>query len=134
MPYVARVAAEQLEKLTIFGNDYPTPDGTCRRDYIHVVDLAKGHLKALEYTQEHTGAEAFNLGTGIGVSVLELVHAFEAANDITVPYVIGPRRDGDLADCWADAQKAEKVLGWKAKKNIVDMCRDSWHFMKGCSK
>ena len=130
MPYVARVAAGQLEKLTVFGNDYPTPDGTGRRDYIHVVDLAKGHLKALEYTQDHTGAEAFNLGTGVGVSVLELVHAFEAANGITVPYVIGPRRDGDLADCWADAQKAEKVLGWKAEKNIVDMCRDSWHFMK----
>lgn len=132
MPYITRVAAGRMEKLTIFGNDYPTPDGTGRRDYIHVVDLAKGHLKALAYAQEHTGAEAFNLGTGLGVSVLELVHTFEAVNGIAVPHVVGARRDGDLADCWADVKKAETVLGWKAEKNIEDMCRDSWRFMKGC--
>lgn len=129
MPYVSRVAAGKLEKLTVFGDDYPTPDGTGRRDYIHVVDLAKGHLKALEYAENHTGAEAFNLGTGSGVSVLELVHAFEKASGVKVPYVIGARRDGDLADCWADAEKAEKLLGWKAEKNIDDMCRDSWNFV-----
>lgn len=130
MPYIARVAAGKLEKLTVFGDDYPTPDGTGLRDYLHVVDLAKGHLAALGYAAEHTGAEAFNLGTGHGVSVLELVHAFEKANGVPVRHVIGPRRDGDLACCWADTKKAETVLGWKAEKSVEDMCRDSWNFVK----
>ena len=133
MPYIARVAAGKLEKLTVFGDDYPTPDGTCLRDYLHVVDLAKGHLKALEYAETHTGAEAFNLGTGNGVSVLELLHAFEKANNIQVPHVIGPRRDGDLACCWADTKKAKDVLGWTAEKTVEDMCRDSWNFVKSNS-
>ena len=118
MPYIGRVAAGQLEKLTIFGDDYPTPDGTCQRDYLHVVDLAVGHLRALEYAANHTGVEAINLGTGNGVSVLELVHAFEKANGIRVPYVIGPRRDGDLPAFWADATKARKLLGWEATHTV----------------
>ena len=130
MPYIARVAAGKLEKLTVFGNDYDTPDGTGLRDYLHVVDLAKGHLKALEYARNHTGAEAFNLGTGNGVSVLELVHAFEAASGVAVPHVIGPRRDGDLACSWADASKAKEKLNWTAEKSVADMCRDSWNFVK----
>ena len=129
MPYIARVAAGQLEKLTVFGDDYDTPDGSCRRDYLHVVDLAKGHLKAIEYAMNHSGTEAINLGTGNGVSVLELVHAFENATGVKVPYVIGPRRAGDLPEFWADAKKAEKLLGWKAEKSIEDMCRDSWNFV-----
>lgn len=129
MPYIARVAAGQLEKLTVFGDDYPTPDGSCRRDYLHVVDLAKGHLKAIEYAMKHSGTEAINLGTGNGVSVLELVHAFEKSTGVKVPYVIGPRRAGDLPEFWADAEKAAKVLGWKAEKDIDDMCRDSWNFV-----
>lgn len=129
MPYVARVAAGQLPQLTVFGDDYDTPDGTCLRDYLHVVDLAKGHLKALEYSVTHTGAEAVNLGTGSGVSVLELVHAFEKAAGVPVPYVIGARRDGDLARVYANAEKAERLLGWKAEKTIEEMCRDSWNFI-----
>ena len=111
MPYIGRVAAGQLEKLTIFGGDYDTPDGTCQRDYLHVVDLAVGHLKALEYAETHDGVEAINLGTGNGISVLELVHAFENANDLQLAYVIGPRRDGDLPAFWADAAKAKELLG-----------------------
>ena len=130
MPYVGRVAAGQLEKLTIFGDDYPTPDGTCQRDYLHVVDLAVGHLRALEYAANHTGVEAINLGTGNGVSVLELVHAFEKANGIRVPYVIGPRRDGDLPAFWADATKAKKLLGWEATHTVEDMCRSTWNFAR----
>lgn len=129
MPYVARVAAGQLEKLTVFGDDYDTPDGTCLRDYIHVVDLAKGHLCALEYCKDHTGAEAVNLGTGNGVSVLELVSAFKTANGVDVPFVIGERREGDLACCFANADKAARLLGWKAEKTIEQMCRDSWKFI-----
>lgn len=129
MPYISRVAAGELERLTIFGNDYPTPDGTCQRDYIHVVDLAKGHLKALAYAEKHTGAEAINLGTGCGTSVLELVHTFMKVNHINVPYVIGARRDGDLPSIWADAKKAEALLGWKTEKTVEDMCADSWRFI-----
>ena len=122
MPYVARVAAGQLPKLTIFGDDYPTRDGTCLRDYLHVVDLAKGHISALEYAEAHTGAEAFNLGTGDGVSVLELVHAFQN--------VIGGRRDGDLAEVYANPKRAHDELHWTAEKSVDDMCRDSWHFIQ----
>lgn len=130
MPYIGRVAAGKLEELTIFGGDYPTPDGTCQRDYLHVVDLAIGHLKALEYAENHNGVEAVNLGTGNGISVLELVRAFEKANDMKLPYVIGPRRDGDLPAFWADATKAKQFLGWEATHTVEDMCRSSWNFAK----
>ena len=128
MPYIGRVAAGKLEKLTIFGGDYDTPDGTCQRDYLHVVDLAIGHLKALEYAENNTGVEAINLGTGNGISVLELVNAFETANDLKLPYVIGPRRSGDLPAFWADAQKAKELLGWEATRTVEEMCRSSWKF------
>ena len=134
MPYISRVAAGQLEKLTIYGDDYPTPDGTCQRDYLHVVDLAIGHLKALEYAENKEGVEAINLGTGNGVSVMELVHAFDKANDMELPYVIGPRRDGDLPAFWADAEKAKNLLGWEATHSVEDMCRSAWKFAKKASK
>ena len=130
MPYIGRVAAGQLEKLTVFGGDYDTPDGTCQRDYLHVVDLAVGHLKALEYAACHEGAEAINLGTGNGISVLELVNAFQKVNGIQLPYVIGPRRDGDLPAFWADATKAKELLGWEAKYGVEEMCKSSWEFAK----
>ena len=133
MPYIGRVAAGKLEKLTIYGKDYDTPDGTCQRDYLHVVDLAVGHLKALEYAESHEGAEAFNLGTGKGISVLELVTAFETANEMKLPYVIGPRREGDLPAFWADATKAKTLLGWEATHTVEDMCRSSWNFAKANS-
>ena len=133
MPYIGRVAAGKLEKLTIFGGDYDTPDGTCQRDYLHVVDLAVGHLKALEYAAEHEGVEAINLGTGNGISVLELVNAFQKVNGIELPYVIGPRRDGDLPAFWADATKAKELLGWEAVHTVEDMCRSSWQFAKNAS-
>ena len=133
MPYIGRVAAGKLEKLTIFGGDYETPDGTCQRDYLHVVDLAVGHLKALEYAAGHEGAEAINLGTGNGISVLELVNAFQKVNGIELPYVIGPRRDGDLPAFWADAAKAKELLGWEAVHTVEDMCRSSWQFAKNAS-
>ena len=129
-----RVAAGQLEKLTIYGDDYPTPDGTCQRDYLHVVDLAIGHLKALEYAENKEGVEAINLGTGNGVSVMELVHAFDKANDMELPYVIGPRRDGDLPAFWADAEKAKTLLGWEATHSVEDMCRSAWKFAKKASE
>ena len=130
MPYIGRVAAGKLEKLTIFGGDYPTPDGTCQRDYLHVVDLAVGHLKALEFAKDHEGVEAINLGTGNGISVLELVNAFQNVNDMKLPYVIGPRRDGDLPAFWADATKAKELLGWEATHTVEDMCRSAWLFAK----
>ena len=130
MPYIGRVAAGKLEKLTIFGGDYDTPDGTCQRDYLHVVDLAVGHLKAREYAAEHKGVEAINLGTGNGISVLELVNAFQKVNGMKLPYVIGPRRDGDLPAIWADATKAKELLGWEATHTVEDMCRSSWNFAK----
>ena len=130
MPYISRVAAGKLEKLTIYGDDYPTPDGTCQRDYLHVVDLAIGHLKALEYAENKEGVEAINLGTGNGVSVMELVHAFDKANDMELPYVIGPRREGDLPAFWADAAKAKTLLGWEATHSVEDMCRSAWEFAK----
>ena len=130
MPYIGRVAAGKLEKLTIFGGDYPTPDGTCQRDYLHVVDLAIGHLKALEYAESNHGAEAINLGTGKGTSVLELVYAFQKVSGIQVPYVIGPRREGDLPAFWADAEKAKRLLGWEAMYTVEDMCRSTWNFVR----
>ena len=128
MPYITQVAIGRREKLTIFGNDYDTPDGTGVRDYIHVVDLAEGHLCALRYAQSHTGCEIFNLGTGHGVSVLELVNTFSSVNHVPVPYEVGPRRPGDLATVYADVTKAKTVLGWEAKKTLADMCRDSWNW------
>lgn len=130
MPYLTRVAAGELEKLTVFGNDYPTPDGTGVRDYLHVVDLARGHIKALDYAAGHTGAEVFNLGTGRGTSVLELLSVFTRVTGKPVPFVIGPRRPGDLAGIWADASKAERLLGWRAERTLEEMCRDSWHYLE----
>ena len=128
MPYVCQVASGKLEKLHVFGNDYPTPDGTGVRDYLHVVDLAQGHVAAIKYAKDHKGTEAINLGTGY--SVLDLVHAFEEANDLTLPYVIDPRRPGDGATSYADSTKAKELLGWTAKKTLVDMCRDAWNWQK----
>ena len=133
MPYIAQVAAGIRDHLNVFGNDYPTPDGTGIRDYIHVTDLARGHVAALRYSRTHAGAEAINLGTGHGVSVLELVHAFEKASGITIPYVIAPRRAGDIPEMYADVSKAERLLNWHAEKSIEDCCRDSWNFQKNAA-
>ena len=130
MPYITQVAVGRREKLTVFGDDYDTPDGSGVRDYIHVCDLAEGHLAALRYAESHTGCEIFNLGTGHGVSVLEMVKTFIAVNGVDVPYVIGPRREGDLATVFAAPEKAETVLGWHAKRDLQDMCRDSWNWQK----
>lgn len=130
MPYITQVAQGIRPQLNVFGNDYPTPDGTGVRDYIHVVDLAKGHLAALEYSDKHTGCEVFNLGTGHGYSVLELVKTFERVNGVKIPFEIVERRAGDIAVCYADTHKAETVLGWKAEKGIEDMCRDSWRWQQ----
>lgn len=130
MPYIAQVAVGRRDHLTIFGNDYETPDGTCRRDYIHVCDLANGHLKAVEYAGEHKGTTVFNLGTGTPYSVLDIVNAFEKANDIKIKYEFGPRRAGDLPQFWANAQKAQDVLGWKTTRTLEDMCRDTWNWQK----
>ncbi len=126
MPYVSQTAVGRREYLTVFGDDYDTPDGTGVRDYIHVMDLAEGHVAAVEYAEKFTGCDAINLGTGIGYSVLDMVKAFEEANGIKVPYKIGPRRPGDIATVYSNPEKAEKVLGWKAKRTLVDMCRDLW--------
>ena len=128
MPYITQVAIGRREYLSIYGNDYDTPDGTGVRDYIHVVDLAKGHVAAVKYAADNLGCEVFNLGTGIGYSVLDMVKAFEEANNLTLPYKIVDRRPGDLATCYADPTKSAEVLGWKAEKNLVDMCRDSWNW------
>ena len=130
MPYITQVAAGKLKELHVFGNDYPTPDGTGVRDYIHVVDLAKGHVKALKAIDDKCGIEVYNLGTGIGYSVLDLVKAFEKANGIKIPYVIDQRRAGDVAACYSDPSKAWEKLGWKAELGIEDMCRDSWNWQK----
>ncbi len=128
MPYVSQVAVGRLPELTIFGGDYDTPDGTCRRDYIHVVDLAVGHVKAVEFAARNSGVEVFNLGTGTPYSVLDIVNTFERVNGVPVPHKIGPRRAGDLQDSWADAAKAAGVLGWTAERTLDDMCRDSWNW------
>ena len=128
MPFITQVAAGRLPQLGVFGDDYPTHDGTGVRDYIHVVDLAKGHVSAIDYAGEHKGVEIVNLGTGTGYSVLDIVKAFERVNNIRIPYVIKPRRAGDVAECYADAGKAARVLGWKAEKNLDDMCFDSWNW------
>lgn len=128
MPYIAQVAVGRRDHLTVFGGDYPTPDGTCLRDYIHVMDLANGHVKAVEYTASHKGVEVFNLGTGTPYSVLDIIHAFEKATGVKVKYEIGPRRAGDLPKFWADSTKAQKVLDWHAERTLEDMCRDTWNW------
>jgi len=128
LPYVAKVAAGKLEKLSVFGDDYDTPDGTGIRDYIHVVDLAKGHVAAVKYVEENRGCEVFNLGTGSGYSVLDMVHTFRDVNRVEVPYQIVDRRPGDLAVCYADPAKSAEKLHWKAEKTLADMCRDSWRW------
>ena len=129
MPYIAQVAVGKLPYLTVAGNDYDTPDGTGVRDYIHVVDLSLGHLKALEKIQQFQGVEAYNLGTGKGSSVLEMVAAFQQASGREIPYQIGPRRPGDVATSYASCDKAYRELGFKATRNILDMCKDGWNFM-----
>ena len=135
MPYIARVAAGKLKELSVFGNDYNTPDGTGVRDYIHVVDLAKGHVCALnKLDKESKGLFIYNLGTGTGYSVLDMVKAFEKATGKNVPYKIAPRRAGDIATCYADPEKAKKELGWVAIKTLEDMCKDSWNYIEKSSK
>ncbi len=128
MPYVSQVAIGRRDHLTVFGNDYDTPDGTGVRDYIHVVDLAQAHVLAVRYAESHKGCEVFNVGTGRGSSVLEIVHAFEKACGKKIPYVIGPRRAGDLATVYADTSKAKKVLGFTAKYDLERMCADAWRW------
>ena len=131
MPYIVRVASGELEELSIFGNDYNTPDGTGVRDYIHVVDLAKGHIKALEKLEkEKSGIYIYNLGTGKGYSVLDMVHAFEKTTGQKIKYKITERRAGDIATCYADATKAKEELNWVAEKTLEDMCRDAWNYIK----
>ena len=128
MPFISQTAIGKRKQLSVFGNDYDTHDGTGVRDYIHVVDLAKGHVAAVDYMENNKGEAVFNLGTGTGYSVLDMVKAFETANGIPVPYVIAPRRPGDLATCYADPTKSREVLGWSAKHDQTDMCRDTWNW------
>ena len=123
-----RVAQGKIPELSVYGDDYDTEDGTARRDYIHVVDLAKGHVLACDYAAKRTGCEIINLGTGTGYSVLDVVKAFEKANGVKIPYSIKPRRAGDIAQCYSDPAKAEAELGWKAQFGIEDMCRDAWNW------
>ncbi len=130
MPYITQVAVGKLKELGVFGDDYDTPDGTGVRDYIHVVDLAKGHVKAINKLKENVGLGIYNLGTGTGYSVLDIVKNFEAATGVKIPYAIKPRRAGDIATCYSDAAKAEKELGWKAQFGIKEMCADSWNWQK----
>lgn len=134
LPYIAQVAVGRREKLFVNGNDYPTPDGTGVRDYIHVVDLAKGHIAALAFTKENCGCEAINLGTGKGCSVLDVVNEFSRASGVNIPYEIAPRRAGDVAICYADPQKAHKLLGWRAEKELYDMCLDTWRWQSANPK
>ncbi len=130
LPYIGQVAVGKLEQLSVFGDDYDTPDGTGVRDYIHVVDLAKGHVCAIAYAKAHTGFMPINLGTGNGVSVLEMVHAYEKACGHAIPYRIAPRRAGDIATSYADASRAKELLGWEAHETLETMCEDSWRFMQ----
>ena len=130
LPYVAQVAIGKLKEINVFGNDYPTPDGTGVRDYIHVVDLARGHVKAIERFAKKDGVFICNLGTGHGYSVMDVIHAFEKACGKELPYVMKPRRDGDVATCYSSPAKAEKELGWKAEFDLIDMCRDSWNWQQ----
>lgn len=130
LPYIAQVATGKLKELSVYGNDYDTPDGTGVRDYIHVVDLAQGHLKALDFILNRTGVEAVNLGTGVGYSVMDVLHAFEKACGNALPYRIAARRPGDIATCYADTRKAKALLGWTARKSLEEMCADSWNFSR----
>lgn len=130
MPYITQVAIGKREYLNVWGDDYDTPDGTGVRDYIHVVDLALGHIKAVEKVEDSEGLFIYNLGTGKGYSVLDVVKAFEKASGVKIPYKIGPRRDGDIATCYSDPSKAYKELGWKAERDIEEMCEDSWRWQK----
>ncbi len=130
VPYIAQVAQGRLKCLSVFGNDYPTPDGTGVRDYIHVVDLSLGHLKALEKVMETTGVDAYNLGTGKGYSVLDVVKAYEKASGVKINYQIAPRRPGDIPACYADPEKSKRILGWSATRDLAKMCEDSWRFTK----
>ena len=130
MPYVTQVAVGKLPILNVFGDDYPTPDGTCIRDYIHVVDLARGHLLTLKKLESNPGLVIYNLGTGVGTSVFELVHAFEKANDMKINYRVAPRRAGDIPECYANCDKAYKEIGFKTEFTIVDCCRDAWNWQK----
>ena len=131
MPFISQTAIGKRKQLSVFGNDYDTHDGTGVRDYIHVVDLAKGHVAAISHLMSNQGESVFNLGTGTGYSVLDMVKAFETANGIPVPYEIAPRRPGDLATCYADPAKSRQLLGWEAEKNLEDMCQDAWNWQKG---
>lgn len=128
MPYISQVAVGKRDKLNVFGNDYETHDGTGVRDYIHVVDLVKGHIKALQYLNENTGVEAFNLGTGKGYSVLDLVNTFSEVNNVEIPYEITDRRPGDVAICYANPEKAERILNWRAEYDLRTMCQDTWRW------
>ena len=130
MPYITQIAVGKLQQLSVFGDDYDTHDGTGVRDYLHVVDLARGHALAVKDNIENPGAKVYNLGTGIGYSVLDLVHAFIKENNVEIPYKICPRRAGDIATCYADASRAKEVLGWVAEKDLNDMVRDSWNWQK----
>lgn len=134
MPYITQVALGKLPKLHIFGDDYDTPDGTGVRDYIHVVDLAQGHVKAVDYLENHTGVQKVNLGTGEGYSVLQLVNTFKRVNNVDVSYQIDGRRPGDIATCYANCDYANKLLGWTAQRDLADMCRDSWRWQQYCGK
>lgn len=134
MPYIVKVANKELPVLHVFGNDYETSDGTGVRDYIHVVDLAKGHVNAVAKVLEETGVDAYNLGTGNGYSVLDVVETFKRVNNVDVPYQIDPRRPGDIAECFASTDKAFKELGWKAEKGLEEMCRDAWNFVSKVKK
>ncbi len=130
MPFITQVAVGKRDKLSVFGADYDTPDGTGVRDFIHVFDLASGHLAALNYLDKKAGIDYFNLGTGVGYSVLDIVRSFSEVNGVTVPYVIAPRRLGDIGKCYADPTKAQRVLGWRTEKTLEDMVRDSWNWQK----
>ena len=134
MPYISQVAVGKLKQLSVYGNDYKTHDGTGVRDYIHVVDLALGHIAAIEYAEKFKGADIINLGTGVGYSVLDMVNAFEKVNGVKIPYVIAPRREGDVDECFANPAKAKEVLGWTAGKTLEDMCRDSWRWQSNNPK
>jgi len=131
LPYVAQVATGKLEKVHVFGDDYPTPDGTGVRDYIHVMDLAAGHVRAIEGMEKLKGVQIFNLGTGTGYSVLDIIKAFSKACGKDLPYVIDPRRPGDIATCYSDPSKAAELLGWKAERSLEDMCADTWRWQSG---
>ena len=130
MPYITQTAIGRREKLSVYGNDYPTHDGTGVRDYIHVVDLAKGHVAAVKYAVENRGCEVFNLGTGVGYSVLDMVNTFMEVNGVNIPYVITDRRPGDIATCYADPAKSREILHWQTGETLADMCRDSWNWQK----